>query len=242
MQGASGYQLVHINPGCNFWYIGSFSPLKVFPIESRSPCVGLLYGLCGGPWDRLALAIARLAGRTRANTQRASYCTCSLGSPEVCWKLCIGFCLWLALGFIFLPSYFSSRVVKWDRAGFGCQLAASCFELYRDFSRSLQSPPPESDECCWRSLLRFQGTQLWGNFSHWRIPEFSLFWTVHLRLYVNVTLSEVWDGGSAFSFLTNSQGSTILVLSPHRCHGNKTLGPHWFPSTCYKKKSQVRIM
>lgn len=240
MQVASGYQLVHINPGCNFWYIGSFSPLKVFPIESRSPCVGLLYSLCGGPWDRLALAIARLAGRARANTQRASYCTCSLGSPEVCWKLCIGFCLWSALSFIFLPSYFSSRVVKWDRAGFGCQLAASCFELYRDFSRSLQSPPLESDECCWRSEI--SGYAVVGEFQP--LEDSRVLSLLDSASQALCERDSQWGLGWGLSFFISHKltGHAILVLSPHRCHGNKTLGPHWFPSTCYKKKSQVRIM
>lgn len=31
-------------------------------------------------------------------------------------------------------------------------------------------------------------------------------------------------------------GVAVLVLSPHWCYGNKTLGPRRFSSTCYKKE------
>lgn len=40
-------------------------------------------------------------------------------------------------------------------------------------------------------VTEISGYTVVGEFQPLGIPMFSLFWTVHLRLYVNVTLSEV---------------------------------------------------
>lgn len=48
-----------------------------------------------------------------------------------------------------------------------------------------------------------------------------------------------WGLRWGLSFLISHKlwGDAILVLSPHRCHGNKTLGPHWFFVNLLQKES-----